>query len=42
MLAPKSGDDHALVAFNAKVAADGRVEKVLLTVRDGVLLARKK
>ena len=42
VLAPESSDDHALVAFNSKVASDQRVEKVLLTVRDGVLLARKK
>lgn len=31
-----------IVAFNAHVAADERVEQVLLTVRDGVTIARKK
>jgi hypothetical protein len=30
------------VAFNDKVARDSRVEKVLLSVRDGMLLALKK
>jgi len=31
-----------IVAFNAHVAADDRVEQVLLTVRDGITIARKK
>lgn len=38
---PQDLDDHAIVAFNARVAADPRVEHVLLSVRDGVMLARK-
>ena len=42
VLDPKDESDRAIVAFNAKVAADPRVEKVLLTVRDGMLLARRK
>ncbi|MCP3104067.1 class I SAM-dependent methyltransferase [Myxococcus sp. K15C18031901] len=42
VLSPEAPDDHAVVAFNAKVAADPRVEQVLLTVRDGMLLARKR
>ncbi len=42
VLHPESENDHALVAFNAKVAADTRVEKVLLTVRDGMMLALKR
>ncbi len=42
VLQPRAADDHALVAFNAKVAADARVEKVLLTVRDGMMLALKR
>jgi caffeoyl-CoA O-methyltransferase len=42
ILHPQSPDDHALVAFNAKVAADERVEKVLLTIRDGMMLALKR
>ncbi|RJS26049.1 methyltransferase [Corallococcus sp. H22C18031201] len=42
VLQPESAQDHAIVAFNQKVAADPRVEKVMLTVRDGLLLARKR
>ncbi|MBZ5715368.1 O-methyltransferase [Nannocystis pusilla] len=41
VVAPKEPNDHAIVAFNARVAADPRVEHVLLSVRDGVMLARK-
>lgn len=40
VLDPQDDHDHAIVAFNSHAAADPRVEKVLLTVRDGVLLAR--
>ncbi len=35
-------DTRALWSFNAHVAADARVERVMLTVRDGLLLARKR
>jgi len=42
VLDPKENSDHAIVAFNAHVHADVRVEHVLLSVRDGVLLIRKK
>jgi len=42
VLAPQSTSDHAIVAFNRLVAADERVESVLLPVRDGVTLARKR
>jgi caffeoyl-CoA O-methyltransferase len=42
VLAPKSPSDRAIVAFNAKVAEDTRVEKVLLTVRDGMTLVVKR
>lgn len=42
VLHPQSPDDHAIVAFNQRVAADPRVEKVLLTVRDGMMLALKR
>jgi caffeoyl-CoA O-methyltransferase len=42
VLEPKSESDQAIVAFNARVAADPRVEKVLLTVRDGMMLALKR
>jgi caffeoyl-CoA O-methyltransferase len=39
---PKDAEARALAAFDAKVAADPRVEKVLLTVRDGMMLALKR
>jgi predicted O-methyltransferase YrrM len=42
VLAPKNDDARAIAALNDKVAADERVESVLLTVRDGILLARKR
>ncbi|MCA9687334.1 MAG: methyltransferase, partial [Myxococcales bacterium] len=32
---------HAIVRFNAHVSADPRVEQVLLSVRDGIMMARK-
>ena len=41
VLAPTEASDHAIVRFNARVAADPRVEHVLLSVRDGIMLARK-
>ncbi len=34
-------DTRALVAFNDKVQADNRVENVLLSIRDGVMMMRK-
>ena len=42
VLDPKEETDRAIVALNDRVAKDPRVEKVLLTVRDGMLLARKR
>lgn len=42
VLDPQAERDHAIVAFNAMVAADDRVEQVMLTVRDGVTIARKR
>jgi caffeoyl-CoA O-methyltransferase len=42
VLDPKERTDRAIARFNDVVAADDRVEKVLLTVRDGLLLIRKK
>ncbi|MBX5483672.1 MAG: class I SAM-dependent methyltransferase [Myxococcaceae bacterium] len=42
VLDPKSESDRAIVAFNEKVAKDPRVEKVQLTVRDGMTLAWKR
>jgi caffeoyl-CoA O-methyltransferase len=41
VLKPEQASDHAIVRFNARVAADPRVEHVLLSVRDGIMLARK-
>jgi len=41
VLDPREPSDHAIVAFNAHVARDPRVEQVLLGVRDGVTLIRK-
>ena len=42
VLAPQSESDKALVAFSDHVVADDRVEQVMLTVRDGVTVARKR
>lgn len=41
VLAPRESSDRAIVAFNAKVHADPRVENVLLTVRDGMMVMRR-
>ena len=42
ILSPSDETDRAIVAFNEKVREDARVERVLLTVRDGMTLCRKK
>ncbi len=42
VLNPQTADDKAIDAFNDYVAADNRVDKVLLTIRDGVFFIRKK
>jgi caffeoyl-CoA O-methyltransferase len=42
VLSPKHGDDHAIVEFNEFVAGDERVDRVMLSVRDGITLARKR
>jgi caffeoyl-CoA O-methyltransferase len=42
VLAPESASDQAIVAFNQAVARDPRVDKVMLTVRDGMTLAIKR
>jgi caffeoyl-CoA O-methyltransferase len=39
---PADRNTAAIVAFNEHVAADPRVEAVMLTVRDGVTLVRKR
>ena len=40
VLAPVEESDRAINAFNAHVRQDTRVEQVMLTVRDGITLAR--
>lgn len=42
VLEPKTDDDKAINAFNERVSKDERVDKVLLTVRDGVFFIRKR
>jgi len=42
VLEPRDADDHAIVAFNDHVNQDPRVENVLLSVRDGMMLAYKR
>ena len=41
VLNPKEPSDHAIHRFNQRVMHDHRVEKVMLTIRDGVSLFRK-
>ena len=42
VLNPEGEQDEAIVAFNDHVQADDRVVNVMLTVRDGVMLIRKR
>jgi caffeoyl-CoA O-methyltransferase len=42
VLAPKSASDRAIVSFNDAVAKDTRVDKALLTVRDGMTVMVKR
>jgi len=42
VLDPKDDNDRAIVAFNEHVSRDERVSQVVLTVRDGVMLVRRK
>lgn len=42
VLDPQSDSARALATLNERIATDERVENVLLTVRDGVQLARKR
>ena len=39
VLDPQEPDDRALAAFNEHVSVDGRVEQVMLPVRDGITVA---
>lgn len=42
VLDPDSVNDKAIAALNERIKNDTRVDQVLLTVRDGIFLARKK
>jgi caffeoyl-CoA O-methyltransferase len=42
VLAPSEASDRAIAALNQEILADQRVENVLLTVRDGLQLVRKR
>ncbi len=42
VLKPESPADRAIVAFNERVRADARVECLMLPVRDGMQLVRKR
>ena len=42
VLNPQETSDHAIQKFNQRVTCDHRVEKVMLTIRDGVSLLRKR
>lgn len=42
VVAPKTDDDRAIARFNDHVHADARVDHVLLSIRDGIMLARKR
>ena len=42
VLDPQDDSDRGIVAFNTKVREDPRVDHVLLSVRDGIMLARKR
>lgn len=44
VLEPERADENtrAIIEFNNKIAADERVDRVLLTVRDGVFMLRKR
>lgn len=42
VLSPRDDDSRAIAEFNRRARDDGRVENVILTVRDGIHLIRKK
>ncbi|RJX20125.1 MAG: methyltransferase [Desulfobulbus sp.] len=39
---PRDEESRAMAEFNERVKADGRAEKLFLTIRDGIYLIRKK
>jgi caffeoyl-CoA O-methyltransferase len=41
VLDPKTADDIGIDAFNTKVTRDPRVDNALLSIRDGIMIARK-
>ena len=42
VLSPQTNDDKAITMLNDTIAGDERVDRVLLTIRDGVFLVRKR
>jgi len=42
VLEPREENDHAIVAFNEHVCRDDRVTNVILTIRDGLMLIRRR
>ncbi len=42
VLDPKTADDLGIVRFNDRITEDDRMENVLVPVRDGVMVARKR
>jgi caffeoyl-CoA O-methyltransferase len=42
VLDPQSAEDRAIVAFGERARTDERVDSVLLTVRDGVMVGRRR
>jgi caffeoyl-CoA O-methyltransferase len=42
VLEPREENDHAIVAFNEHVRRDDRVTNVILTIRDGLMLIRRR
>jgi predicted O-methyltransferase YrrM len=42
VLSPSDEDSRAIASLNEKIARDGRAEAIILTLRDGVTLVRKR
>jgi caffeoyl-CoA O-methyltransferase len=42
VVSPTTPEDHAIARLNDIIHADARVDHVLLSVRDGIMLARKR
>jgi predicted O-methyltransferase YrrM len=41
-VAPNDKDTKAILQLNAHIAKDPRVEQVILSVRDGIMMVRKR